>query len=154
MGAASGAWLGLLVGLLIGLFTPGILWLTLILVALLFGALLALWSASGYVGAFGRAMNRIYEIGEGRPFWKLRPIMLLITAVYVDPKSVEGIRFALQALLGDTQAREDLGRKALARAAEFSWDRTTDALLDTYAGAAAEFAERQAAGLRAAAGIA
>ena len=26
-----------------------------------------------YVGAFGRAMNRIYEIGEGRPFWKLRP---------------------------------------------------------------------------------
>ena len=26
-----------------------------------------LWSASGYVGAFGRAMNRIYEIGEGRP---------------------------------------------------------------------------------------
>ena len=32
-----------------------------------------LWSASGYVGAFGRAMNRIYEIAEGRPFWKLRP---------------------------------------------------------------------------------
>ena len=41
--------------------------------ALLFGAVLALWSASGYVGAFARAMNRIYEIGEGRPFWKLRP---------------------------------------------------------------------------------
>jgi membrane protein len=41
----------------------------------------ALWSASGYVGAFSRAMNRIYEIREGRPFWKLRPIMLLITAV-------------------------------------------------------------------------
>ena len=39
----------------------------------------ALWSASGYVGAFGRAMNRIYEIGEGRPFWKLRPLMLVIT---------------------------------------------------------------------------
>ena len=37
------------------------------------GSLVALWSASGYVGAFGRAMNRIYEIGEGRPFWKLRP---------------------------------------------------------------------------------
>ena len=41
----------------------------------------ALWSASGYVGAFSRAMNRIYEIREGRPFWKLRPIMLLITAI-------------------------------------------------------------------------
>ena len=28
---------------------------------------------SAYVGAFGRAMNRIYEIDEGRPIWKLRP---------------------------------------------------------------------------------
>ncbi|QDH10784.1 YihY/virulence factor BrkB family protein [Nocardioides dongxiaopingii] len=43
----------------------------------------ALWSASGYVGAFGRAMNRIYEKGEGRPIWKLRPAMLLLTAVLV-----------------------------------------------------------------------
>lgn len=39
----------------------------------------ALWSASGYVNAFSRAMNRIYEIEEGRPFWKLRPLMLVIT---------------------------------------------------------------------------
>lgn len=43
----------------------------------------ALWSASGYVGAFGRAMNRIYEIDEGRPFWKLRPLMIVITLVAV-----------------------------------------------------------------------
>ncbi len=43
----------------------------------------ALWSASGYVGAFGRAMNRIYERGEGRPVWKLRPAMLLLTAALV-----------------------------------------------------------------------
>jgi membrane protein len=39
----------------------------------------AVWSASGYVGAFGRAMNRIYEVDEGRPFWKLRPLNLVIT---------------------------------------------------------------------------
>ena len=32
-------------------------------------------------GSFGRAMNRIYEIREGRPFWKLRPLMLLVTLV-------------------------------------------------------------------------
>jgi membrane protein len=51
--------------------------------ALLFGAVVALWSASGYVGAFARAMNRIYEIGEGRPFWKLRPLMLLVTLVAI-----------------------------------------------------------------------
>jgi membrane protein len=41
----------------------------------------ALWSASGYVGAFGRAMNRIYEVEEGRPVWKLRPLQLLLTLV-------------------------------------------------------------------------
>jgi len=48
-------------------------------IALIVGLAGALWSASGYVGAFGRAMNRIYEIDEGRPFWKLRPLMLVIT---------------------------------------------------------------------------
>jgi membrane protein len=41
----------------------------------------ALWSASGYVGAFARAMNRIYEVEEGRPVWKLRPLQLLLTLV-------------------------------------------------------------------------
>jgi membrane protein len=51
--------------------------------ALILGLAGALWSASGYVGAFGRAMNRIYEIGEGRPFWKLRPWMLLVTLVAI-----------------------------------------------------------------------
>jgi membrane protein len=48
--------------------------------ALVIGLLTALWSASGYVGAFGRAMNRVYEIDEGRPVWKLRPLQLLLTA--------------------------------------------------------------------------
>jgi membrane protein len=43
----------------------------------------ALWSASAYVGAFSRASNAIYEVGEGRPFWKLRPQQLAITAVLV-----------------------------------------------------------------------
>jgi membrane protein len=47
--------------------------------SLIVGLALAIWSASGYVGAFGRAMNRIYEIDEGRPFWKLRPTQVLVT---------------------------------------------------------------------------
>jgi membrane protein len=51
--------------------------------ALVLGLLGALWSASGYVGAFGRAMNRVYEVEEGRPIWKLRPWMLGLTAVLV-----------------------------------------------------------------------
>jgi membrane protein len=50
---------------------------------LVVGVLGALWSASGYVGAFGRAMNRVYQIDEGRPFWKLRPVQLLVTLLGV-----------------------------------------------------------------------
>jgi membrane protein len=46
---------------------------------LVVGILGALWSASGYVGAFSRAMNRIYEVEEGRPFWRMRPMQLFVT---------------------------------------------------------------------------
>jgi membrane protein len=49
--------------------------------ALVIGLVGAIWSASGYVGAFAQSMNRIYEVDEGRPFWKLRPVMLLITVI-------------------------------------------------------------------------
>lgn len=45
------------------------------------GLLGALWSASGYVGAFGRAVNQIYDVQEGRPFYKLKPLMLLVTMI-------------------------------------------------------------------------
>ncbi|RZT11660.1 membrane protein [Mycobacterium sp. BK558] len=48
-------------------------------ITLVVGILGALWSASGYVGAFGRAMNRIYEVEEGRPAWKLRLQQLALT---------------------------------------------------------------------------
>jgi membrane protein len=44
-----------------------------------FGLIGALWSASAYVGAFTRAMNAIYDVKEGRPFWKLRPLQVVIT---------------------------------------------------------------------------
>ena len=43
------------------------------------GIVTALWSASAYVGAFSRSMNRIYGTDEGRPIWKLRPALLLVT---------------------------------------------------------------------------
>ena len=43
----------------------------------------ALYSASGYVGAFIRASNVIYEVEEGRPFWKLRPLQIAVTVVMV-----------------------------------------------------------------------
>lgn len=44
-----------------------------------FGLLVALWSASGYVSAFMRASNVIYDIPEGRPIWKTVPIRVGVT---------------------------------------------------------------------------
>jgi membrane protein len=46
-----------------------------------FGVLGALWSTSNYVGVFTRASNRIYGVREGRPWWKLRPLQVLLSAV-------------------------------------------------------------------------
>src|SRR3954453_527206 len=50
-------------------------------IAFIAGLAIALWSASGYIGAFIRASNAIYETGEGRPFYKLRPLQIAITLV-------------------------------------------------------------------------
>ncbi|HEX6461530.1 MAG TPA: YihY/virulence factor BrkB family protein [Thermoleophilaceae bacterium] len=47
------------------------------------GLLASLWSASGYIGAFMRACNAVYEVREGRPFWKRRPLQVAITLVLV-----------------------------------------------------------------------
>jgi len=41
----------------------------------------ALWSASGYIAAFMRASNTIYDIDEGRPFWITLPVRLIVTVV-------------------------------------------------------------------------
>jgi membrane protein len=52
-------------------------------VALVIGLVAALWSASGYVGAFSRACNVVYEVEEGRPFWKLRPLQLAMSLLLI-----------------------------------------------------------------------
>ncbi len=70
-------------------------------IALITGLIIALWSASGYVTAFSRAMNRIYGIEEGRPIWKLRPLMLLITLIVL----LLIVIVALMALLSGGVAR-------------------------------------------------
>lgn len=51
--------------------------------AFVLGLAVALWSASGYVGAFIRASNIIYETPEGRPFWKLRPLQIAVTLAMI-----------------------------------------------------------------------
>ncbi|HEX5610822.1 MAG TPA: YihY/virulence factor BrkB family protein [Solirubrobacterales bacterium] len=51
--------------------------------AFVLGLAVALWSASGYVGAFMRASNVIYETAEGRPFWTLRPLQIAVTVAMI-----------------------------------------------------------------------
>jgi membrane protein len=53
------------------------------LVGLVFGVVVAIWTASNYVGAFMRASNAVYAREEGRPFWKLKPLQLLLTLTLV-----------------------------------------------------------------------
>lgn len=45
------------------------------------GLIVAFWSATGYIGSFMRAANRIFDVPEGRPLWKTIPMQLAITAI-------------------------------------------------------------------------
>ncbi|GAB2673993.1 YihY/virulence factor BrkB family protein [Nocardia goodfellowii] len=47
------------------------------------GLLTALWTASGYIGAFMRAANAVYDVDEGRPIWKTVPVRVGLTALMV-----------------------------------------------------------------------
>ncbi len=51
--------------------------------AFVLGLAAAIWSASGYVGAFTRASNVIYDTPEHRPFWKLRPLQIAVTLAMI-----------------------------------------------------------------------
>ncbi|WP_311446655.1 YihY/virulence factor BrkB family protein [uncultured Rothia sp.] len=50
---------------------------------LLTGILSAIWSASGYTGSFGRALNTVYGVREGRPGWILKPLNVFVTTVII-----------------------------------------------------------------------
>lgn len=70
--------------------------------ALVIGLATALWSASGYVAAFGRAMNRVYEIDEGRGFVKFRGTMLIVTIVNLLIVVLLGAMLALSGSVAQT----------------------------------------------------
>jgi membrane protein len=72
---------------------------------LVIGLVGALWAASGYVGAFSRAMNKIYEVEEGRPLWRLRSTQLIVTIVSVVLCAV-----ALLILIVSGPVAESVGR--------------------------------------------
>jgi membrane protein len=50
-------------------------------IAAIVGIVIAVWSASGYIAAFMRATNQIYNVDEGRPIWKTAPVRLAVTVV-------------------------------------------------------------------------
>jgi membrane protein len=72
------------------------------------GLVVALWSASGYVGAFMRASNVIYETPEGRPFWKLRPLQILVALIMVILLALLALALVLTGPLAEEVA-EPLG---------------------------------------------
>jgi membrane protein len=85
---------------------------------LVVGLATALWSASSYVGAFMRASNSIYEVREGRPFWKLRPIQIAITLTMMILISIGAVAVVLTGPLAE-QVGNVIG---LGDAAVTAWD--------------------------------
>ena len=64
-------------------------------VAFVIGILAALWSASGYVAAFMRASNAIYDMEEGRPVWKTLPVRVGLTIVLLTLLAISTIAVVL-----------------------------------------------------------
>ena len=52
-------------------------------VALGIGLVLSIWSVSSYATGFGRSVNSVYEVQEGRQFWKFRGMMILVALVLI-----------------------------------------------------------------------
>ncbi|WP_093661400.1 YihY/virulence factor BrkB family protein [Streptomyces wuyuanensis] len=75
------------------------------------GLAAALWAASGYVGAFIRASNTVYDVPEGRPLWKIAPLRLALTVALLVLAVVSGAIVVLTGGLA-RRAGEALGIEA------------------------------------------
>ena len=62
---------------------------------LIIGLLVALWSASGYISAFMRASNVVWDVEEGRPIWKTVPIRVGVTIITVILLTVSALAVIL-----------------------------------------------------------
>ncbi|MEO3812064.1 YihY/virulence factor BrkB family protein [Sphaerisporangium sp. B11E5] len=74
-------------------------------IATALGIGVALWSASGYVAAFMRASNVMYEMPEGRPIWKTLPLRLAITAMLVILMAAGAVAVVFTGGLADQAGR-------------------------------------------------
>lgn len=61
----------------------------------------ALWSASGYIGAFIRASNKIWDVEEGRPIWRILPLRLFITVLMLVLLAVSAFAVVVTGPLAD-----------------------------------------------------
>src|SRR5688500_18700722 len=78
----------------------------------------ALWSASGYIAAFMRAANAIWDVEEGRPFWKTIPLRVALTLFTVLLLAV----IALAVVLTGPLAEQVGNVVGLGSAAVTAWD--------------------------------
>jgi membrane protein len=87
-----------------------------------FGLVAALWTASGYLGAFMRSANHIYEVNEGRPFLKRRPQQVLITGLMTAFVAVVLLGIVLTGPLAEAISRQlGLGNTATTVWAYAKW---------------------------------
>lgn len=84
-------------------------------VAFFVGLAGALWSASGYVGAFMRASNRVWDVEEGRPIWKTLPLRVGVTLAAMALLSLPASGGVVRAEVRDVE--DERGARARARAA-------------------------------------
>jgi membrane protein len=61
----------------------------------------ALWSASGYIGAFIRASNAIWDVEEGRPIWRIVPLRLFVTVIMVILLAASAVAVVVTGPLAD-----------------------------------------------------
>jgi membrane protein len=87
-------------------------------VLFVFGLAAALWSASGYVGAFMRAANDVWDVEEGRPVWKTIPLRLGVTAILLVLLTIS----ALAVVLTGPLAKQVGNVVGLGSAAVTAWD--------------------------------
>jgi membrane protein len=82
------------------------------------GLAAALWAASGYVAAFMRASNAIYDVGEGRPIWKTLPVRVGVTIVTVALLAIS----ALAVVVTGPLAKQIGNLVGLGNVAVTAWD--------------------------------
>jgi membrane protein len=88
----------------------------------LVGLAVALWSASGYIAAFMRASNAIYDVPEGRPIWKTLPIRIGVTVLVMVLLAVSAVAVVATGGLADRIGRVlGLGSAAVTAWNIFKW---------------------------------